>query len=381
MKHFLGRSWPAGAAILFGIAGILFPGESLGQHRMIVEPSLEIAQLHDNNLFYSADDPASDLILRVAPSLAVRIENPRWLVSGSYGLDSERFATHQNLDTNRARERGQLNLHYRADPRLELGLDCSYIDTATAAELNAETGMAAARMRARSLSFRPSLHYRISPRVWARAAHISARQSLADGTAMREDFATLGFERQLSPRDRFMLDYQQGQVVFDFGQRTTTDTYLLRAGWSRDLDARTRLELRAGPRITDGSPAPELSASLTRQFQFSSMTLSFLQTQTTVVGQPGIVDTRNVQASFTYRPFRSLQAYAAPTVFRSTKQDLEAVVYRVGVGATYALTPLLGIDLSYRFDRQEGVLDPLRANEELSHGTLLVALKASGSGR
>ena len=56
-------------------------------------------------------------------------------------------------------------------------------------------------------------------------------------------------------------------------------------------------------------------------------------------------------------------------------------MYRIGVGARYTITPLMGIDAIYSFDSQRGAIDRLRANDNFSHGTLSVGLRARWSGR
>src|SRR5438132_769883 len=113
-----------------------------------------------------------------------------------------------------------------------------------------------------------------------------------------------------------------------------------------------RTQRRHGPgNLSHPGPASEFSTHS-----------AFPDRTATVRGYLGTVEPRSVRAAFTYTPTRSFTAYAAPAVLRSARQDLEARVYRIALGARYALTPLVGIDVAYSFDSQHGAIDPLLVN-------------------
>jgi hypothetical protein len=359
---------------------MLLCSELSAQYRITAEPSIEIAQVHDDNLFFSPE-PARDLILRVRPALDLRFESPRWSAGGTYGFDSERFADHSRLTNARARQRGSLSVRYRFDPRLTVALDGSYMDTDTPGELNLLTGLAASRIRLQQFNFGPSVRYRVSPRMSAHASFSSTTQKLAGGAGMSSKFQTLGIEQKITPRDSFAADFEQGKYLFDLaGGRSRTNTYVLRGGWTHVLNPTTRVTLQAGPRVTEHSLTPELSASLTHDWQFSSVAISALQTQTTAIGSVvGTVEARSVQARFTYAPTRSLTAYAAPAVARTVFHDLQATVYRIGLGAHYAITPLAGFDVMYTLDSQHGVFDALHSNAAISRSVLSAGFTARWS--
>jgi hypothetical protein len=359
---------------------MLLNSELWAQYRIIAEPSLEIVQVHDDNLFLSAKEPARDVILRVRPALEVRFESPRLSAGGTYGFDSERFADHSGLTNSRARQRGSVSVHYRFDPRLTLALDGGYMDTDTPGELNILTGLAASRVRVQQLNFGPSARYRISPQMSAHVSFSSTTEKLAGGPEMSSKFQTVGIEHKVTPRDSFAADFERGKYLFDLaGARSRTNTYVLRGGWTHALNPTTRVMLQAGPRVTDHSLAPELSASLTHDWQFSSIAILGVQTQTTAIGSIGTVEARSLQARFTYAPTRSLTAYAAPAVMRTVFHDLRATVYRIGLGAHYAITPLAGFDVAYSLDSQHGVFDALHSNGAISRSVLSAGFTARWS--
>jgi hypothetical protein len=369
---------PSALCLLVVVVFLIVPLAAHAEHRISIEPSIEVSEVHDDNLNFSDEEPLRDRIRRITPTLALRFESPRWSARGTYGVDSENFASHSDLDNARARERASIGLQYVAGPRLSLSLSGGYVDTNTLAELNVETGLAASRVRARQLSVSPAARWTISPRLAAVAAASSITTNVVNGVAMRAQVQKLAFERRLTPRDRFSVAYEHSHLAFDDVQTDdvqTTEpvrTQALLAGWSRDITARTHLLLSVGPRVTNGSPTTDLSASMTHSWRFSSLALSALRGQTTVIGQAGVVETQSVQARFTYEPHRRLSAYASPAVIRSTQQHFQASVYRIGLGARYTVTPLVDFDVAYTLDKQKGAIDPLRADDDFSHATLSV---------
>jgi hypothetical protein len=343
--------------------------EALAQYRIAAEPSIEIAQVHDDNLFSSFKQPARDRILRVRPGIDLRLESARWLALGTYGFDSERFANHSNLTNSRARQHGLVSIRYQVDPRLTIAMDGRYTDTDTPGELNLVTGLATSRIRVRQLDFGPSARYRISPRMLAHVSVTSSRLELAGGLGMRSMSQTLGIEQKVTPRDMFTADYEHGKYLFD-AAAANTNTNVLKGGWTHALSPTTRVVLQAGPRLTNRSFAPELLVSLAHDWQFTSVALSALQTETTAIGSIGTVQVRSLQARITYRPTRSFTAYAAPAAGRSVDRNLEATVYHIGLGAHYAITPVSGFDVTYTHDSQHGVFGALQTNSAISRSVL-----------
>ena len=115
-----------------------------------------------------------------------------------------------------------------------------------------------------------------------------------------------------------------------------------------------------------------------------SAAISCERTQTTVVGYAGAVETDDIEARFAYTPSQRFTAYAAPSIARSTREDLQGTVHRLGLGVQYALTPIAIIDVGYTIDRQNGAIDPLRSDGEFSRSTLSIGFAtrwSSGGGQ
>jgi len=361
------RAWLSMAVVMFSI-------DMRADQRLAIFPSLDLTEVSDNNLNFSPEKPLRDRVRRITPTLGLRFASPRWSVRGSYGLDSEHFSNHPSLDDDRARERAGISIQYQAAPRLTLSIDGGYLDTNTLADLNVDTGLAASRVRGRRLSVSPSARFRISPKVTAITSASSLTTNVVNGNSIRSQVQTLVVERRVSPRDVFDIDYEHSHLVFNGETSQTINTHTLLAGWSRQLGMHDSVALHVGPRVTDSSRSADVSASLTHTWRLSSMAISLLRNQTTVIGYVGAVDTESVQAKFSFALNRRLTAYASPAILRSTNRQLEGTVYRIAVGARYAVTTLLGADVAYSRDMQNGAIDPVRANAKFSRATLSVGL-------
>ena len=51
---------------------MLITAKMLAQYRVTFEPSMQNTAVHDDNLFYSAETPARDVIQRFSPELALQ---------------------------------------------------------------------------------------------------------------------------------------------------------------------------------------------------------------------------------------------------------------------------------------------------------------------
>ncbi|HEY8134324.1 MAG TPA: hypothetical protein VII12_20770 [Thermoanaerobaculia bacterium] len=348
----------------------MFSIELRADGRFRFEPSLEVSEVADDNLNYSVDEPLRDRVHRLSPTLALRFDSPRWRVIGGYRVDSEHYVKYSSLDSDRARERAAVGIQYQAAPRLRLSMDGTYIDTNTPADLNVDTGLGAPRLRGRSLNLSSSARFRVSPRMVATVSTSTLTTNVVNGTGKRSQVQAFILEQRVTPRDLFNIHYELIHLGFRGVTSQRINTQFLLGRWIHEFGNHDRVTLQAGPRVTDGSPSVDVAAILTHTRRFGSIALSFLRNQTTVIGYAGAVDTQMLQTKFSFTPNRQLTAYATPAVFRSTHHQLEGTVYRVSIGARYAMTSLVDADMAYTVDRQNGAIDPLRANAKISHATL-----------
>jgi hypothetical protein len=355
---------------MFSLAVLMVAIGARADHGFAIIPSLEVTEVSDDNLNFTADEPLRDRIRRVSPSLGLRFDSPRLRVTGGYSIDSERYANHSTFDSDLARARAAMGIDYQAGPRLNLSMQSTYVDTNTLADLNVTTGLAGSRLRGRRLSFEPSAAFRVSPRLTAKIGASSMTTNVIRGVGMRGQNQTLDLAQRVTPRDLFSVGYAHSHLLFSGASSQTIEGHTLLAGWTHDLGAHDQLILQAGPRMTNHVRSADVAASVTHKWRISSIGLSFLRNQATVIGYAGALDTQNLQARFTVAPNRRLTAYAEPAVIRSSDHQFQATVYRLSLGARYAISSLFDAAVAYNKDTQNGAIDPLRPDANLSRATL-----------
>jgi len=357
--------------ITIGIV-LLSVADVRADHRFVIEPSLQVIEVADDNLYFSVDEPVRDRIRRVTPLLGLRYDNPRLSVAGSYGLDSEHFLKHSQLDDDRARERARLSIQYEAAPRLTLSLTGNYLNTNTLAELTTDTGLAASRSRGQYFTAGSWARLRVSPRLIATVQTSSLKTNVVNGSGMRSQMQALILERHVTGRDLFNFHYEHTHVEFDgaTSQRANTQVFLGR--WIHNFGLHNRVTVQAGPRLTDGKWSTDFTAIAAHTWKSSTIALSFLRTETTLVGYAGMVETRVLQSKLSFNPIRRLTAYATPAFYKTTNGPLQGTVYRFAAGGRYDVSPLLGADVAYTHERQNGAIDPTRPDGKFSRATMTI---------
>jgi hypothetical protein len=342
------------------------------QSRGTLVPSIDITTLHDDNVFVTSRAPASDQVVRISPALSAERPFVRGGYSGSYSLDADRYARHHALTNPAARVQAFSRLHYNAGQRLRLGIDHGYVDTTAPTELNLGTALAAARIRTTRMSAGSTAAYRLSKRASATASYQITRDRLEDGRAMRTSVARAAVDRALSQRERLTFEYESSH--FDSWSQTTA-ARAVRLGWTRAIGTSTQLQLRGGPRVTEGAPSADLFALMNHTLEHGAVSVSFEQAQTTVIGMEVPVDARSLQVRGSWTPFRSLSCTASPAIFRSTFGGRDVDVLRIGLDARYAVNKTMAFEASFGAESQRGTVGAAGTEvETLRHRTISFGL-------
>jgi len=332
-------------------------------------PSLAVTEVYDDNVFFSAQAPLADTIHRFEPGLELRYHGRRTDLSARYGLDAELFREHPELDTPTARQQAEATLSVEGLTTSWLARG-SYYRTRTPGELNRTTALQVGRMEADRLAGEQSLTQRFGARTSGTLHYDVSRDRLV-GTAPTLTHTARGeLARQSGPRDTARLSYIFR--LFDFGRRIAS--HLVMVGWDHDVDPRTRLELRAGPRRTEGRLEPELAASLRRRFRNGELAASYSRTETTALGERGLLRSEGAGASLSWQPWRRLELATAPGYFNDTGEVSDVKVLRVDSHALLKATRWLWLTASHQFALQRGSFaGPGR--DELRHHTLALQLR------
>jgi hypothetical protein len=361
------------ALVLIGVCAAMIPAVAGAQTSFLVVPSIKVVQLYDSNLF--SDSPSNrqgDLISRVSPAIESDLRARRFTLSSRYTADTERYADHPRLTTLQARQHADVNLGFHATPRLALEADTAFTKTQVPGELNAEIGATVLRATAQRVAAHASATYQLDPSTNGTLEYGFTDDLLAGGVRLAAHSATLAAERQLSPRDAATVGY-----VFDeflFGSTEAVRSHTFSVGWIRGITRAVSISLRGGPRISDRTAAPELSASASYRFRPGELSVTYARAQTTLIGLAGTVDTNGLSTTVTCGAPASLQMRIASGVVRISRAGLESRVYRASAGASHLIARGLSLEAGYDVTFQRGDLYALRARDTMSRRVLLISV-------
>jgi hypothetical protein len=323
------------------------PGSARAQEGFRFSPSFSAAQVYESNLFSTPVDRQADLIMRVTPGIATERRSTVWTLAGRYSLDIERFADHPALTSMDARQHGILGLGYRPTRRLALDADAEITRTRAPGELNADTGLAYARARAARTTVHSLITRHLDALTSGRLEYTFSQDRVAGAVDIRTHTARVGADRHWSSRDEVSVDYRVQQMLFGFaGAGTSAATsHALSFGWNRAFSRSVRLSLAGGPRVTNGSTAPDLAADVRYHLSPIDLSLAYARTQATVIGLAGTADTQSATAAAAWSLRRSLRIIVSPAFVRSQHAALQATVYRLALDASHPV----GRDLSIAF--------------------------------
>jgi hypothetical protein len=345
-------------------------------------PSFGMSVAYDDNLYHRPVGEG-DMFVRFSPRLDAAYRSGRLAITSRYALDADRFTRHPELTTAHGRQDAGLDARYDASRRLLVTGMAAFSETQTPSDLNEVTALTPGRARARRLVLGPSATYDVGSRTDASAGYTATLETLQGGVSVTTQNATAALEHRRSAASSVRVEYLEQRFVFAGVQANVSRA--LTAGWTREVTRGTTLTLRAGPRLTDGVPAPEIAASARHQLRAGAISVSYLQTQTTLIGLPGIAGVRSVTATTEGQPRPRLTLRAASGVLQTRQRDLSSLVYRVSASCAWTFASHLGIEAGYDMDLQRGDLYTATAAQNIGrHLTtvnLIVAQAAAGRRR
>jgi len=348
------RIWRAISPVLILLGGVSVQAVALAQPGYYVTPSFGIAELYNDNIFYTPSNRKGDFITRLSPGILAGYESATLTLLGGYTFDGEIFA--HRTDLNEAMARQKASIDFRALPTrpLTLSVKGEYTETQTPRELNLATGIPLGRTRADQFLLDPSVAYRFDAMTTGTLGYKFTKDDLTGGITSDTHVGKLGIDRRVTPSDTLGLEYSFQQFLFDGEDRT--NAYSIVPGWTHELTPLTSLTLRAGPRFSEGSVDADILASVRHRLTAGEVSLVYTRTQTTALGLRGTTKTDSVALVAKYKPLPLLELSLSPGFFRSRLGDTEADVYRVKLDATYELTRWLSLLGSYEYVLQDGIL-------------------------
>jgi hypothetical protein len=349
---------------------------SMAQQRLEFSASLGAAQLYDDNLFFGSETREPDNIWRFSPRLSVTRRSPRLTLVGRYGMYAESFRRHASLDTPLAGQDASLEISWAPSKRVIAATTASYEEAPSPGALNVLTGLELGRRRGRRLLARQLFSWQMGARTKGAIEDSFMREEVAGFPRMGTQTATLRLERKLGALDVGELSYSARRFTSDVDAILS---HVVTLGWKREITPIDHFELEVGPRFTERAQAAEVTATLRHRFARGDATLSYVHTQTTVLGEAGPVMTKGVTATFRHQLFESLTLAAGPAFARVNGRGSEFEIFRLGLEVAWRLTRRLSLSASHQFNLQSGAPGFARPNAEIVHNVFTLRAVAASS--
>jgi hypothetical protein len=352
---------------------LIAPG-ARAQGIVSVSPLFGTAQVYDSNLFSTPSDRQADFITRISPGVQSEYRLPLLTLLGRYTFDIERFAEHPELTSIDSRQHADIDLSYRPTERLALSADAELSKTQVPAELNEVTSLTYTRASAQRVAAHVSITRQLDTVTAGTIDYVVTEDRLAGGFAIQTHSATVEADHHLSSRDTVKVSYKLQQFFFETSSATSQ---VLGLGWTRAITQQASLSIDGGPRVTNGSAAPDLSAAVHYRIKTGELSAAYARTQTTVIGLTGVVDAQSLTTTAAWSLGRSLQIRVSPAFFQSAQAGPPADVYHLAFDVARPIASGLSLDVAFDGYRQHGSLYAAFANGTIPRYDVMVKLVAA----
>jgi hypothetical protein len=333
-----------------------------------VMPWVATGVVYDDNVFFrTRDQKQEDVFVRVTPGLQASYQSTRLAVIGNYRFDSEVYNKLDELSTFQQRQFGTVELRGRPSNNLNLNGTVGYAQTRTPFELNALTFAQTARIKTERVFVSPNAEYRIDALTRVRAEYGYSKDIFDDNVTINSHIVNLGMERRIGTHDwigpayvgrhfRFGGDFTTPGIGFLGGDPTPVDSYAPMLQWAHEFTGDMRLDVRAGPRFTDGrlDDRPEAFVGIRRRIQNGEITLAYTSALTTVIGTVGATTADSIIVRFVYEPMRHLTFTLSPTAAWIKSTTFTSTIYTGYIEAAYQFNKYVTAKGSAYFSYQEG---------------------------
>jgi hypothetical protein len=260
-----------------------------------------------------------------------------------------------------------VELRGRPSNNLNLNGIVGYAQTHTPFELNFLTSAQTARIKTERFFVNPSAEYRLDSLTRLRAEYGFSRDIFDNNISIDSNIVNLGLERRVGVHDwigpayvgrhfTFGGDFNTPTAGFIGGNPAPVNSYAPMVSWSHEFTTDTRLDVRAGPRFTDGSldNRPEAFVGIRRRIQNGEVTLAYTSALTTVIGTVGATTSDSVLIRFVYEPVRHLTFTLQPTAAWISNSAFTSTIYTAYVEAAYQFNKYVTAKGSAYFSYQEG---------------------------
>lgn len=338
-----------------------------------VMPWVAAGVVYDDNVFFSRrGQQQDDVFVRVTPGLQASYQAPKFTVIGNYRFDSEVYSKLDQLNSVQQRQFGTLELRGRPSTNWTVENTLGYAQTQTPFELNILTSAQAGRVKTERYYVNPSTEYRFDPLTKMTAQYAFSKDIFADEVNIYSHIVNLGLDRRIGAHDTLGPAYVGrhfsfgGNLAFAGviqGNAENVTSHAVQMAWGHEFSADTRLDVRVGPRFTNGQldSRPEAFVGLRRHIQNGDIGLSYTSALTTIIGTIGGSQTDTLMLSLSYEPVKRLTFTVAPSASWIKSSAFDATIYTGYVEAAYQFNKYVTAKGSAYYAYQESLI-PVAGN-------------------
>ena len=328
------------------------------QGKRYARVSGSIEQLYDGNLFAAPESsllfpPESDWITRFGPLFEAGYESQPLNLAVHYGFDAEKHRDHVELDNAFARQDAAMTLNSRGRTGAA-ALTGEFVETQTPTDLNLETLRFVGQSPAQRIGSSEVFTFDLSAVTSLRVDHRFSRDSLVGGVTSVSNFGRLGVSRRMSERTSFRADYRPGFIDFSNGNQERSHSGT--AGFVHAFTPVLEIEVDGGVRSTSGDIDPEISALMRHRMEQGALTVRYVRTRETTIGEGSSLQVQRLAAEVNYTPTRAIAFTVTPARASSGGTLSSDVVYVVDIQSRFRATRRWSILATGRFGQQERTL-------------------------
>jgi hypothetical protein len=349
VTHIRKRLFPI--AVLLA-ATIVPAGHGDAQTRFTIVPSISLAHVYDDNIFADVEGSAGQM-LQIRPSVEGNFESPRLAFLSVYSQDMLK-SNHGDLNTLDARRHAFFDTKFRSTPAVTVGIQGRYDRSETPGEIELDTGILGPRQTAQRFQIAPNFARRMGPRSVLTGGYDFTHETEVDTPSGRMHQARIALSREWTSRTSIVGSYLARLFRDDFGDQMS---HAVLAGISREVAPGATFSFYAGPRVTSyrSGIKPEVSTTLARTTNRTSMAIDYWHGETIILGIPGpvAVDSGTARMTWMFGPKLEFGTHAGITDV-DTIDFREARVYRTTLIGSWTPRGMYTVAASYGLDYQQG---------------------------
>lgn len=348
-----------------------------GGRGFFLVPTLRLAGVYDDNLFFRSQNPVETRYLCISPGLHADYRSPRFQFRFGGSFDGELFPSDTDqLSETFARTEVEVALGYTSSPRTQVTAEASFLSTFDPGELISPTGLDLGRQPATGIGGRTSWSRALTPRQKFELGYDFGRtdldRTIGPPSRTGSHVVTGVWRYGTSPRTSIQLGYVFRWFVQEnfsdlLGESRNTLSHTVSAGLLRQFTPATSISLRVGPRLsfginpdaplraaTSSRMAVEAEASFQHERRRTQLSITYSRAQNPAFGFGGFVNTDSVSFGWDFQPRPQVRFRLSPGAFQNRRAGENIVSYQANADFTLEVSKWLLVTTAYSYSAQDG---------------------------